>query len=260
MIKSLDLKNLDMQDIARRAVCPAGQHHGFREKLDEHGFVVLEPGGPDDPDLDGIMSELGEPVEYGFGTKLALQPQEGSDNLQFSTHGMPLHTDGLFNAGPAVRYIGMRCVAAPRAGGETLIASNAAFFAHAPADLIEVLRGITIEYRNRIPGYYRNRPDGEHPRVAPVQDDPVTGRTRLVIGLTDPDDPMRTHDTTVVDRTAEESTELFDRIKAVLHRPSVLYAHTWQPGQVIVQDNRQVVHGRAAFPGQPRKLVRLSVA
>jgi alpha-ketoglutarate-dependent taurine dioxygenase len=256
------IKSLDIQDIARRALCPPGQHHDLREKLDEYGFVVLQPDEAGDlaPDLDEIMSELGEPVEYGFGTKLALQPQEGSDNLQFSTHGMPLHTDGLFNAGPAVRYIGMRCAEAPRVGGETLIASNAAFFAHAPTALLEVLRGVTIEYRNRISGYYRDRPEGEHPRVAPVQDDPVTGRTRLVIGLTDPDDPIRTHDATVVGRTGAESAELLDRIKAVLHRPSVLYAHKWRPGQVIVQDNLQVVHGRAAFPGQPRKLVRLSVA
>ncbi|MFD6553325.1 TauD/TfdA dioxygenase family protein [Streptomyces sp. NPDC058398] len=258
------IKSFDMQDIARRAACPPGQHHRFREKLDEHGFVVLEPGADGgvapDLDLDAVMSQLGEPVSYGFGTKLDLQPHQGSENLQFSTHAMPLHTDGLFNAGPAVRYIGMRCVAAPRAGGQTLIASNAAFFAHAPADLLDVLRGVTIEYRNRIPGYYRDRPEGGHPQVAPVQDDPVTGRTRLVIGLTDPDDPMRTHDATVVGLGAKESTALLGRIKAVLHQPHVLYAHTWQPGQVIVQDNRQVVHGRAAFPGQPRKLVRLSVA
>lgn len=254
------INSLDIQEIAQRAVCPPGQHQDFRKKLDDHGFVVLQPGGPGDHSLDDIMSELGEPVEYGFGTKLDLQPKEGSDNLQFTTRGMPLHTDGLFNAGPAVRYIGMHCVTAPEVGGETLIASNAAFFAQAPADLLEAIRGITIEYRNRISNYFRNRPEGDHPRVAPIQDDPVTGKMRLVIGLTDPADPMRTHDATVVGRTAEESAELLDRIKAVLHQPSVLYAHKWQVGQVIVQDNRQVVHGRAAFPDQPRKLVRLSVA
>ncbi|GHH31190.1 TauD/TfdA family dioxygenase [Streptomyces rubradiris] len=254
------INSLDMQDIAQRAVCPPGQHQDFRKKLDEYGFVVLQPGGADEPSLDDIMSELGEPVEYGFGTKLDLQPKEGSDNLQFTTGGMPLHNDGILNAGPEVRYIGMYCVTAPEVGGETLIASNAAFFAQAPADLLDVMRGITIEYRNRISGYYRDRPEGDHPRVAPIQDDPVTGKPRLVIGLTDRDDPTRTHDATVVGRTAEESAELLDRIKAVLHQPSVLYAHKWRVGEVVIQDNRQVVHGRSAFPGQPRKLVRLSVA
>ncbi|MGN5376712.1 TauD/TfdA dioxygenase family protein [Streptomyces lasalocidi] len=249
-----------MQEIARRAVCPPGQHQNVQKTLDDYGFAVLQPGGADDHSLDDLMSELGEPVEYGFGTKLDLQPKEGSDNLQFTTRGMPLHTDGLFNAGPEVRYIGMHCVTAPETGGETLIASNAAFFAQAPTDLLEVLRGVTIEYRNRISGYYRDQAEERPLRVAPIQEDPVTGKTRLVIGLTDPDDPSRTHDATVVGRTAEESAELLDRITAVLHRPSVLYAHKWRVGEVIVQDNRQVVHGRAAFPDQPRKLVRLSVA
>ncbi|MEU7582059.1 TauD/TfdA family dioxygenase [Streptomyces sp. NPDC041068] len=249
-----------MADIARRAVCTSKDPGELRDRLDECGFVVLTPDSLGGRTFDEIMLGLGDPVEYHFGTKLTLEPQQDSGNVQFTTRGMPLHVDAAFNEGPPVKYIGMQCVTAPDGGGETLVASAAAFFAHAPADLVEIMEGIVIEYRNRISGYYKDRAEGDHPRVAPVQRDPETGEKRIVVGLTDPDDPQRTHDALVVGWTEEESARLMQRISDALHQPSVLYAHSWQVGEVMILDNRKLVHGRAAFPGQPRKMVRLSVS
>ncbi|MEV5975399.1 TauD/TfdA family dioxygenase [Streptomyces sp. NPDC052114] len=249
-----------MTDIARRAVCVSKDHREFLDRLDDCGFVVLGPDVMDGRTLDELMAGLGRPVEYHFGTKLTLEPHEDSDNVQFTTRGMPLHVDAAFNEGPPVKYIGMQCVTAPDGGGETLVAGADSFFAHAPEDLVEAMDGIVIEYRNRISGYYKERAEGDHPRVAPVQTDPETGRRRIVVGLTDPDDPQRTHDALVVGRTERESADLMRRISDALHLPSVLYAHTWRVGEVMVLDNRRLVHGRAAFPGQPRKMVRLSVS
>ncbi|GHE37963.1 hypothetical protein GCM10018785_04450 [Streptomyces longispororuber] len=249
-----------MEDIARRAVCASGRRQDVLDTLADCGFAVLRPGTLDESSFDALMGGLGEPVPYHFGTKLTLEPHEDSGNVQFTTRAMPLHADAVFNGGPPVTYIGMRCVTAPAVGGETLVASAAAFFAHAPDDLLDAMSGIVIEYRNRISGYYKDGPEGGHPRVAPLQTDPDTGERRVVVGLTDPDDPLRTHDALVVGRTEEESAELLRRIGAVLHRPSVLYAHAWQAGEVLILDNRKLVHGRAAFPGQPRRIVRLSVS
>ncbi|GHI52013.1 hypothetical protein Srubr_18590 [Streptomyces rubradiris] len=55
-----------------------------------------------------------------------------------------MHVDAILNAHP-VRYIGLECLEAPDEGGETLIAGSSAFFATAPAELVETLRGIRIE-------------------------------------------------------------------------------------------------------------------
>ncbi|MCP2298573.1 Taurine dioxygenase, alpha-ketoglutarate-dependent [Nocardia amikacinitolerans] len=207
------------------------------------------------------MLELGNPVEYNFGTKLSLEPRQDSDNVQFTERGMRLHADSPFNAGPPVKYIGMYCVAAPDEGGESLIAMCDAFFQQAPDDLLDTMHEILVEYRNRIADYYKDHPGrAEHPRVKPIQIDPDTGRRRLVIGFTDPDDPTRTHDAAVVGYSADESAELLRRIEAELHKPAVLYTHKWRAGEVMVLDNRRVLHGRAAFPNQTRKIVRLSVA
>ncbi|MFF5037384.1 TauD/TfdA dioxygenase family protein [Nocardia salmonicida] len=252
-----------MQEIAEQVTVSASNWRGeIQDRLKRFGIAIIEPIDTSEHSiqLEDVMLPLGSPVEYGFGTTLALEPQEGSDNLQFTTKGMRLHADSTFNSGPSVKYIGMQCEKAPEVGGETLVARSAAFFDNAPRDLLDTMRNIVIEYRNRIGGYYKDRAEGDHPRLAPIQVDPDTGEQKVVVGFTDPSDPMRTHDAAVVGYNTDESAALLCRIEETLHLPSVLYTHRWRVGEIVVLDNRRVLHGRAAFPNQPRKLIRLSVA
>lgn len=254
---------LDMQGIAEQVTFSASNwRSGLEKSLDKFGFAIIEPSGSGEQgiQLEDVMLPLGDPVEYGFGTKLTLEPQESSDNLQFTTSGMRLHADATFNSGPPVKYIGMQCLIAPEVGGETLVARSAAFFENAPEDLLETMRNIFIEYRNRIDSYYKDRAEGDHPRLAPIQIDPDTGEQKVVVGFTDAKDPLRTHDATVVGYDPEQSAALLSRIEGALYLPDVLYVHRWRVGEIMVLDNRRVLHGRAAFPNQPRKLIRLSVA
>ncbi|MGN5376723.1 TauD/TfdA dioxygenase family protein [Streptomyces lasalocidi] len=149
--------------------------------------------------------------------------------------------------------------ASPGRGGETLIAGSRAFFATAPAALVETLRGIRIEYWSRVSGFYVERPEG-NPVVAPVQVDPVTGGDTLWVGLDHPEDPQRNYGAAVVGCTKEQSSALFAELARWLSVPEVMYAHRWQVGQVLVMDNRRVVHARAAYSADaPRKLRRISV-
>lgn len=248
-----------MEDVAEEARVMSVDFKAIRSALTKHGFVVIEPG-QEELDLDLIMAAFGEPVEYDFGTKLAIEPKAGSRNRQFSTREMPLHTDAVLNTGSAVRYIGMKCLAAPEVGGETLVASSRAFFRHAPEDLLAILREIEIDYTSRVDGYYNQEDAQAIPREAPVRIDPETDEETLYIALSDPEDPTRSHDAAVVGYDKAQIVDLFHRIDAQLRRPEVLYAHRWKIGQVLILDNLRVVHGRAAFPSGARKIMRLSVA
>lgn len=250
-----------MADIAQLARCASEDDAQLQEKLREFGFVILPPVDGMPRRLDEIMAGLGEPVEYKFGSKLTIKPEEGTDNSQFSTRGMPLHTDAVLNAGGDVSYFGMECFEAPEEGGETIVASSAAFFEVAPPELVETLRGVTIEYRSRVDGYYKEAADGTHPVEAPIRVDPVTGGDTLYIALDDPEDETRNYSARVVGFSDEASAALLREVDEVLRRPEVAYAHRWQVGEIVVLDNRRVVHGRAPFPPtSSRKLVRLSVA
>ncbi len=252
----------DMRLAAADAHCGRGAPSPYLEKLERHGFVVLEPEGPDQgPDqmsLEDIMAPLGAGAAYGFGSQLIQEQRPGTDNSQFRTGAIPMHVDGHLNANK-VSYIGLECLEAPYEGGETLIAGSAAFFATAPADLVETLRGLEIEYWSRVSGFYVERPDG-NPVVAPVQVDPVTGGDALWVGLDYPPDPERNFGAAVRGYTPEQSTALFEVLDRWLTAPEVMYTHRWRAGQVLVMDNRRVVHARASYPADsPRRLRRISV-
>ncbi|MFB7874096.1 TauD/TfdA family dioxygenase [Nocardia sp. NPDC056064] len=249
---------VDMRQLATRARCSRGSST-YLDTLTHCGFAVLEPDDTAQLSLEDIMAPLGAPVAYGYGTKLVQQQRRDTDNSQFRTGAIPMHVDGYFNATP-VSYVGLECLEAPDSGGETLIASNAAFFAAAPVELVEMLRGIDIEYWSKVSGFYAERAGG-NPVVAPIQVDPVTGGDALCVGLDYPEDPSRNFGAAVVGYTRAESTALFARLADLLHRPDVMYTHRWQVGQVLIMDNRRVVHARAAYAADaPRKLVRISVA
>jgi len=249
-----------MAEIAKRARCGPGEHASFPDKLHDHGFAILAPDPAQPLHLDEIMAALGTPVEYQFGTKLSIEPQPDSTNSQFSNRGMPLHTDAVLNAG-GVSFIGMECHETPAEGGETVIASSAAFFALAPADLVETLRHITIEYRSRVGDYYKEAADGSHPTAPPIRVNPATGADTLYLALDDPEDEHRNYSARVVGYSEDDSAKLLHEVDTLLRRPEVFYAHRWQVGEIMLLDNRRVLHGRAPFPeGARRKLVRLSVA
>lgn len=249
----------DMRRSAADARCGRRASSPYLEKLKRHGFVVLEPEGPDPMSLEDIMAPLGAAASYSYGTQLIQEQRPGTDNSQFRTGAIPMHVDALLNAN-RVSYIGLECLEAPDEGGETLIASSRAFFATAPAALVDTLRGIQIEYWSRVSGFYVERPEG-NPVVAPVQVDPVTGGDTLWVGLDYPEDPERNFGSAVVGYTKEQSFELFAVLDRWLNIPEVMYAHRWQAGQVLVMDNRRVVHARAAYSvDSPRKLRRISVS
>ncbi|MEV5975407.1 TauD/TfdA family dioxygenase [Streptomyces sp. NPDC052114] len=259
----------DMRHMAADARCARRPSAPYREKLERYGFVVLEPdgtepGGTGEPDgtepvpLADLMAPLGAQVSYGFGTRLIQEQRPGTDNSQFRTGAIPMHVDGHLNA-EAVDYVGLECLEAPYEGGETLVASSRAFFAAAPDDLVARLRTLEVEYWSRVSGFYAERPGG-NPVVAPVQVDPVTGEDTLWVGLDHPHDPTRNFGAAVRGRTQEESLALFAELDRLLRLPEVMYAHTWRVGQVLIMDNRRVVHARAAYPVDARrKILRISV-
>lgn len=248
----------DMRDIAADVRCDRGPSSPYLEKLERHGFVVLEPGDGEPMSLEDIMAPLGAPASYNFGAQLIQEQRPETDNSQFRTGAIPMHVDGHLNAN-AVSYIGLECLEAPYEGGDTLVASSKAFFALAPDDLVEELRKIKVEYWSKVSGFYVERPDG-NPVVAPVQVDPVTGDDALWVGLDYPEDPSRNFGAAVVGYTKEQNLMLFEKLARLLSRPEVMYTHTWRAGQVLVMDNRRVLHARVEYPvDSPRKLRRISM-
>ena len=80
-----------------------------------------------------------------------------------------------------------------------------------------------------------------------VKTHPATGRPALFIGR---------HAHAIPGMTEDESIELLDRLLAKACRPPRLYEHHWTVGDLVVWDNRCVLHRAHPWPHEQRRLMR----
>ena len=95
---------------------------------------------------------------------------------------------------------------------------------------------------------WRKRPAKEHPLVWTHR----TGRKSLVLGAT------TDH---VVGMDPEESRAFLDGLVERATVPDRIYRHEWQVGDVVIWDNRGVLHRAAPYdPSSPRDMHRTTFA
>lgn len=86
-----------------------------------------------------------------------------------------------------------------------------------------------------------------------VREHPETGRKALYLG--------RRFNSYVLGLTVEDSEELLDRLWAHATQDRFLYEHVWSLGDVLIWDNRCVMHRREAFnPNMRRRMHRAQTA
>lgn len=87
-------------------------------------------------------------------------------------------------------------------------------------------------------------PGAEHPIV---RTHPVTGRRALYLG--------RRRNGWIVGLPLEESERLLDGLWSFCTRPEFAYEHRWRPGDLLIWDNRSVIHRRDAFDRAARRVM-----
>lgn len=94
--------------------------------------------------------------------------------------------------------------------------------------------------------------DGEASLRPLVKVHPDTGRPNLVIGR---------HAYGIVGMAPEESERLLDRLADEACRSPRVYYHTWRPGDVVVWDNRRLMHRAMPYDmTQPRRMWHTRIA
>ena len=64
----------------------------------------------------------------------------------------------------------------------------------------------------------------------------------------------------VVGLPREESDRLIEELCQHAERPAHIYEHVWQPGDLLLWDNRCTLHARTDFdPGERRVLRRMAI-
>lgn len=210
----------------------------------------------------GLANYLGKPMRQGLRAdrRLFTVTDRGAANrdptrLGASNRLSAMHTDnGCLEPRPPC-YVGLLCVHAARAGGESMIASAAtlhdAMLAERP-DLLEVL------YRpfHFLPPHLHTWPAGPRTIVKPVFER-VGEEIRIHYARVMIEPGMELAGTPLDAR----QREALDHLDAMMERPGMSFRFRLARGEFLFTNNVQTIHGRAAYedgdgPGERRMLKR----
>ncbi|MCZ6889579.1 MAG: TauD/TfdA family dioxygenase [Gammaproteobacteria bacterium] len=185
------------------------------------------------------------------------------------------HMDGTFN--PVPPKIGMlSAVSVPSRDGQTGFADMRAAYDALDQPTRERIAGLSAYHSNLIgttrvlprrnqqdlaslvgdapeDGHYGLGYRADAPLRPLVKYHPVTGRPSLFVGR---------HAFGVPGMTPEESERLLSRLDASACRPPRVYEHEWQIGDLIVFDNRRMLHRALPYDdqGEARELLNCRIA
>ncbi|MGH7324808.1 MAG: TauD/TfdA dioxygenase family protein, partial [Candidatus Rokuibacteriota bacterium] len=150
------------------------------------------------------------------------------------------HTDSSFKPVPALASL-LSAREVPPEGGETEFASLRAGWAALPEPTRRRLEGLVAVHhfaysRGLIaPGLLTTEQDAALPpvRQALVRVDPVNGRKTLYLG---------SHASHIEGMPVEEGRALLRDLLAFATQPEFVYRHTWRVGDLVMWDNRAVLH------------------
>ena len=170
------------------------------------------------------------------------------------------HTDMAYLAEPPTASL-LYGLEVPESGANTCFASMAAAYDKLPAKLQTALEGRRAKHSGAYTsaGELRQGADAvadvtsapgvEHPVI---RRHPETGRKSVFLG--------RRRNGYIVGMELAQSEALLDETWAFTTQAEFVYEHVWQAGDLLIWDNRSVVHRRDAFdPTARRVLMRTQV-
>jgi taurine dioxygenase len=142
------------------------------------------------------------------------------------------HTDTSYVRNPPA-YTALRAVAVPDRGGQTLFTNQ--YLAHdsLPATLRRQLEGRTITHV--VTGLDLDDSQETSARHPVLQAHPVSGRTALYLSS-----PARCVE--ISGMPARQAADVIDFLFAHSTREDNVHRHDWSPGDVVMWDNRCVLH------------------
>ncbi len=145
----------------------------------------------------------------------------------------------------------------PVKGGDTYFADQNAALAAMPDKLVERIKPLTIKHDAAHTSVGKLRPGFEpfdDPRDAPGAAHPIirthneTGKPALYLG--------RREWAYIPGMELDASETLLDEIWSYAALPENVWQQRWQPNDLIVWDNRRVLHRRDDFPKDSRRLMK----
>jgi taurine dioxygenase len=231
----------------------------IRECVHRHSFALLRGLHLEPADLSALANHLGVPLppyrpQYSLPgwpeiVRIGNIREDGEVVTYLNRGGIEWHSDSPGSSRPP-GYSLLYCLEStvPDGGGETGFVSTASGYAAMDEDLRRRLDGIQLvqsfnTFNDTVASY-----DGS---TVPAQQGELRDRNRDTI-----DNLVQTHPATgarhvyvsysmvkeVVGQSLDSGMELIMQVVDALTRPHLVYRHNWQPGDLIVFDNRTCLH------------------
>jgi alpha-ketoglutarate-dependent 2,4-dichlorophenoxyacetate dioxygenase len=227
----------------------------IRAAFEEHS-VLLFRGQPLDDERQVVFSrrfgnlEVTRSMNPAAGTPFARQSNLDIDTgavippddrrMIYQLANMLWHSDSSFKPVPALcSLLSARIV--PPEGGATEFASARAAYPSLPEALRRRIEGLVVVHdfawsRDRVrPGFFTDKERAVYPPVRHpiVRTNPVNGRPALFLGA---------HASHVEGMSRDEGRVLLQELTDHVTRPEFCYRHEWREGDLVVWDNRCVLH------------------
>ena len=242
----------------------------IRAALDEHSVLVFHGAGLDDETQVAFSRgfgalEITRSINPAAGTPFARQSNldmttgdvipAHDRRMVYQLANMLWHSDSSFKPVPSLcSLLSARVV--PPDGGATEFASARAAYPSLPESLKRRAEAAVVVHdfawsRDQIrPGFFTAAERAEYPPVRHplVRRNPVNGAPALFLGA---------HASHVVGLPIDEGRALLKELLAHVTRPEFCYRHAWKEGDLVIWDNRCVLHRATPFDsGRHRRLMQ----
>ena len=178
---------------------------------------------------------------------LVSNEQRDGRNIGLADAGRYWHSDLSYKAEPSLGSL-LCSKVLPAEGGDTLFASMIAAYERLPAALRARLDGLSAvhDYAARMAKQGRAELSAAQraevpPVVHPVvRVHPETGKRALFVN--------EGFSTRILDIPEQESQEILEQLFAAAKAPEIIYRHKWRPGDMVMWDNRALIHLAAGCP------------
>ena len=231
-----------------------GQKLGYPELIAfGKRFGELEPPG---------MSIIGKPYidEYPDILVISNIVENGQPQGNLGAGEAAWHTDMSYREKP-ISFAILNAVELPPSGGNTYFANQYLAYETLSDELKQKLDGrmlIHDETYNSAGQIRKGFKEVTDPRQAPgakhpiFRTHPVTGKKALYLG--------RRLNAYIIGLELDESEQILNELWEHASRPELVWGHEWQLGDVLIWDNRALIHRRDSFDATTRrKLTRVQV-
>ena len=244
---------VDGIDITRELDASAWER--VRSAFEEHSVLVFRGQALDDERQVAFSRRFGSlevtrSMNPAAGTPFARQSNldiktgvvipEGDRRMVYQLANMLWHSDSSFKPVPSLcSLLSARIV--PPEGGATEFASMRAAYAALPDEMKRRVAALIVVHdfawsRDLVqPGFFTERERAEYPPVRHplVRANPVNGRRALFMGA---------HASHIEDMSMAEGRALLKELLDHATQPAFVYRHEWREGDLVVWDNRSVLH------------------